>query len=116
MNLGLLCGNRDPDQENKKEDRDDLQSAQGPRRATRGIQSHGRECSTLIARVKTEENEALLCGVRWRRFENAGQQQDSTPPCRGIELKHLRWQDLDLFKRIMVIRRSNTDAATRPQG
>jgi integrase len=33
--------------------------------------------------------------------------------CRGIELKHLRWRDIDLFGRAMAIRRSKTEAGHR---
>ncbi len=33
--------------------------------------------------------------------------------CRGIELKHLRWQDVDLFQRVITIRRSKTQAGHR---
>ena len=48
MNRGLLCGNRNPYQQNKKERCGNLRSAADPKRAIRGIQSHGRECSTVI--------------------------------------------------------------------
>lgn len=33
--------------------------------------------------------------------------------CRGVELKHLRWQHVDLFNRIMTIKRSKTAAGHR---
>jgi integrase len=33
--------------------------------------------------------------------------------CRGIELKHLQWRDVDLFERSIVIRRSKTEAGQR---
>ncbi len=33
--------------------------------------------------------------------------------CRGVELKHLQWQDVDLFARAVTIRRSKTDAGLR---
>jgi integrase len=33
--------------------------------------------------------------------------------CRGVEIKHLRWQDVDLFNRIATIRRSKTTAGHR---
>lgn len=33
--------------------------------------------------------------------------------CRGVEIKHLRWQDVDLFTRVLNIRRSKTDAGHR---
>lgn len=32
---------------------------------------------------------------------------------RGIEVKHLQWQDVDFFSRVMTIRRSKTDAGLR---
>ena len=33
--------------------------------------------------------------------------------CRGVELRHLRWRDLDLFSRVANIRRSKTAAGNR---
>jgi integrase len=33
--------------------------------------------------------------------------------CRGVELKNLRWQNVDLWERLMTIRRSKTDAGLR---
>jgi integrase len=33
--------------------------------------------------------------------------------CRGVEIKNLRWQDVDLFSRIATIRRSKTAAGHR---
>jgi integrase len=33
--------------------------------------------------------------------------------CRGVEIKNLRWQDLDLFARVATIRRSKTAAGHR---
>jgi integrase len=33
--------------------------------------------------------------------------------CRGVELKNLRWQDADLFNRVVSIKRSKTDAGHR---
>jgi integrase len=33
--------------------------------------------------------------------------------CRGVELKHLRWSDVELFDRQITIRRSKTDAGHR---
>jgi integrase len=33
--------------------------------------------------------------------------------CRGVEIKNLRWQDVDLFGRIATIRRSKTTAGHR---
>jgi integrase len=32
---------------------------------------------------------------------------------RSAELKHLRWQDIDFFERILTIRRSKTEAGQR---
>jgi integrase len=33
--------------------------------------------------------------------------------CRGVEIKNLRWQDIDLFGRVATIRRSKTAADHR---
>src|SRR5205814_6663277 len=33
--------------------------------------------------------------------------------CRGVEIKNLRWQDVDLFNRVASIRRSKTAAGHR---
>ena len=33
--------------------------------------------------------------------------------CRGVEIKNLRWQDVDLFSRVATIRRSKTAAGHR---
>jgi len=33
--------------------------------------------------------------------------------CRGVEIKNLRWQDVDLFTRVAIIRRSKTAAGRR---
>lgn len=33
--------------------------------------------------------------------------------CRGIEIRNLKWQDVDLFTRVAAIRRSKTDAGHR---
>jgi integrase len=34
--------------------------------------------------------------------------------CRGVEVRNLRWQDVDLFSRVVTIRRSKTAAGHRP--
>jgi integrase len=36
-----------------------------------------------------------------------------SPTCRGVEIKNLRWQDVDLFGKIATIRRSKTTAGHR---
>jgi integrase len=33
--------------------------------------------------------------------------------CRGVEIRNLRWQDVDLFSRVATIRRSKTAAGLR---
>ncbi len=33
--------------------------------------------------------------------------------CRGVELKNLRWRDVDLFGRVLTVRRSKTEAGQR---
>jgi len=33
--------------------------------------------------------------------------------CRGVELKHLRWQHVDLFKQVLSVRRSKKESGHR---
>lgn len=76
-----------------------------------------RENTRPIARVLTAEQKKLL-------FETAASNEDwlvaycaavlaVSTTCRGIELKHLRWRDVSLFDRAMIIRRSKTEAGHR---
>ena len=76
-----------------------------------------RENKGGVARVLTAEQEKLL-------FETAASKEDwlvaycaavlaVSTTCRGIELKHLRWRDVDLFDQAAVIRRSKTEAGHR---
>jgi integrase len=77
-----------------------------------------RENTRPIARVLTKEDKKLL-------FDTAASKDEwlvaycaavlaVNTTCRGIELKHLRWRDVDLFDRAIVIRRSKTEAGHRP--
>ncbi|MBZ5612284.1 MAG: site-specific integrase [Acidobacteriia bacterium] len=70
-----------------------------------------------VARVLTGEQKRLL-------FETAASRPDwlvvhcaavlaVSTTCRSVELKNLRWQDVDLFNRVMTIKRSKTAAGHR---
>jgi integrase len=70
-----------------------------------------------VARVLTVEQKRRL-------FETAASRPDwlvaycaavlaVSTTCRGVELKNLRWRDVDLFSRIMTINRSKTEAGHR---
>jgi integrase len=76
-----------------------------------------RENRGLIGRVLTPEQKKIL-------FATAGTKEDwkvaycaavlaVSTTCRGVELKSLRWSDVDLFARSITIRRSKTDAGHR---
>ena len=76
-----------------------------------------REGNRPIAKVLTEPQKRFL-------FETAASKDDwlvaycaavlaANTTCRGIELKHLRWSDVDLMEREIVIRRSKTQAGHR---
>lgn len=76
-----------------------------------------RENTLSVGKVLTEEEKRLL-------FETASQRDEwlvvycaavlaVSTTCRGIELKHLRWRDVNLFERLCVIRRSKTQAGHR---
>ena len=76
-----------------------------------------RETTRSIAKVLTEEQKRLLFETAaskpgwWVAYCAAVLAVNTT--CRGIELRHLRWQDIDLFERTMMIRRSKTEAGHR---
>jgi integrase len=77
-----------------------------------------RENTRPIAKVLTEEQKRLLFDTAssnhgWLVAYCAAVLAVNTT-CRGIELKHLRWGDVDLFERAIVIRRSKTEAGHRP--
>jgi integrase len=76
-----------------------------------------RENSGAIAKV-------LTAGEKKTLFETAATKEEwlvvycaavlaVSTTCRGIELKHLLWRDVDFFERSMVIRRSKTQAGHR---
>lgn len=76
-----------------------------------------REGDQQIARVLTKEQKAHLFRVagtseRWMVAQCAAVLAASTT-CRGVELKNLRWSDVDLFEREMRINRSKTAAGRR---
>jgi integrase len=74
-----------------------------------------RENTRPIARVLTADQKMLL-------FDTAASKHDwlvaycaavlaVNTPCRGVELKHLRGRDVDLFDRSIVVRRRKTAGA-----
>jgi len=76
-----------------------------------------REDKGVVGRVLSEEHKRLL-------FETAASREPwlvaycaavlaVSTTCRGVELKHLRWSEVDLFERIIQIRRSKTAAGHR---
>lgn len=76
-----------------------------------------RESTGIIGRVLSAEDKRTLFETastkdEWMVVYCAAVLAVSTT-CRGIELKHLRWGDVDLFGRSMSIRRSKTQAGHR---
>ncbi len=70
-----------------------------------------------IARVLTAEEKRLLFETaaskpEWMVAHCAAVLAVSTT-CRGVELKHLRWRDVDLFERVIAIRRSKLESSHR---
>ena len=66
----------------------------------------------------------LTADQKQRLFETAASRSDwmvahcaavlaVSTTCRSVELKHLRWNDLDLFNRVMTVNRSKTEAGHR---
>jgi integrase len=73
--------------------------------------------SRVIGKVLTQEQKLHL-------FQVAGTKDDwlvahcaavlaVSTTCRGVELKHLHWRDVDLFAQAMIVKRSKTDAGHR---
>ena len=67
---------------------------------------------------------ALTAEEKVRLFETAGQRPGwavahcaavlaASTTCRGVELRHLRWRDVDLFERTMRIERSKNESGRR---
>ncbi|MDE3196413.1 MAG: tyrosine-type recombinase/integrase [Acidobacteriota bacterium] len=78
---------------------------------------------TLPERQKTV-GKALPADLKRKLFETAASRPEwmvahcaavlaVSTTCRGVELRNLRWQDVDLFSRVATIRRSKTDAGQR---
>ena len=66
----------------------------------------------------------LTAGLKRKLFETAASKPEWTAAhcaavlavsttCRGVEIRNLRWQDVDLFSRVATIRRSKTAAGHR---
>jgi integrase len=75
------------------------------------------EHTAPVARVLTPQQKRLLFEVAstrpdWLVAYCAGVLAVSTT-CRGVELKHLQWRDVDLFKREFSVERSKTQAGHR---
>lgn len=75
------------------------------------------ERHSVVGRVVTAEEKKLLFRVAagrpaWMVAYCAAVLAVSTT-CRGVELKHLRWQDVDLLDRCLIVRRSKTAAGQR---
>ena len=76
-----------------------------------------KENTNVIAKVLTADQKKLLFETAasndgWMVAYCAAVLAVSTT-CRGIELKHLRWRDVDLFERNIFIQRSKTKAGRR---
>jgi integrase len=75
------------------------------------------ESSRPVAKVLTEEQkrqlfEAAASREEWMVAYCAAVIAVSTT-CRGVELKNLRWQDVDLDRQDIIVHRSKTDAGER---
>jgi hypothetical protein len=73
-----------------------------------------KENTKPIGRVLAAEEKKLLFETagskdKWLVVYCAGVLAVNTT-CRGVELKHLRWCDVNLFERVVYIRRSKTKA------
>lgn len=66
----------------------------------------------LPAELKRKLFEAAASKPEWLVAHCAAVLAVSTT-CRGVELRNLRWQDVDLFSRVAMIRRSKTAAGHR---
>lgn len=74
------------------------------------------EAST-VGRALTDEEQAVLLRVVLSRPESLRLRcavvLALNTTMRSVELKHLRWQDVDLLERVVVVRRSKTEAGKR---
>lgn len=73
---------------------------------------HGAVGKVLSADLKRKLFEVAASRPEWTAAHCAAVLAVSTT-CRGIEIKNLRWQDVDLFGRTTTIRRSKTAAGHR---
>jgi len=75
------------------------------------------ECAREVGKVLTVEQKQLLfetAAIRpdWMVAHCAAVLAVSTT-CRGVELKHLRWSGVDLFNRVLNVRRSKRESGHR---
>ena len=71
----------------------------------------------VIGKVQTDEEKAHIFRIAsskpsWLTVFCAGVIAVSTS-CRSVELKNLRWRDVDVFTQILMVRRSKTEAGLR---
>ncbi|MGO8732185.1 MAG: tyrosine-type recombinase/integrase [Terriglobia bacterium] len=73
--------------------------------------------TSTIGRALTDEEQATLLRVALQRTDSLGLRcaivLALNTTMRSVELKHLRWQDVDLLERVVTVRRSKTDAGKR---
>ena len=72
----------------------------------------GAVAKVLPAELKRKLFETAASRPEWMVAHCAAVLAVSTT-CRGVEIRNLRWQDVDLFSRIATIRRSKTVAGHR---
>ena len=77
-------------------------------------EQQGTVAKVLPADLKGKLFETAASRAEWLVAHCAAVLAVSTT-CRGVEIKNLRWQDVDLFGRIATIRRSKTAAGHRTQ-
>jgi integrase len=75
-------------------------------------EQHGAVAKVLPADLKRKLFETAASRPEWLVAHCAAVLAVSTT-CRGVEIKNLRWQDVDLFGRVATIRRSKTAAGHR---
>lgn len=70
-----------------------------------------------VAKVLTEEQKAILFATAAERpgymVVHCAATLAASTTCRGVELKHIRWSDVDLFEKTLTVRRSKTEAGHR---
>jgi integrase len=86
--------------------------AQAVSRGCEGVPRRTRVAKVLPPDLKRKLFDAAASRPEWLVAHCAAVLAVSTT-CRGVEIKNLRWQDVDLFSRVATIRRSKTAAGHR---